>query len=320
MKPLKATAVALIITALSAHAVELPKAELALNWKPEPEFGGFYEAALEKLYDKAGIEVTVLPGGAGQPVAQMVAGKKVKYGIVAADELILARAQGAKLVALFAVYQDDPQGFMLHPDRKVKNLKDLFQSKGTIALQKGLPYTLWLEKQYAPIKAQIVPYTGGITQFLASAKGDKSFAQQCFIFSEPIAARREKVNPKTFMISESGFNPYLSVLVTHEDVITQERSQVEAVMKGTKEGWEHYLKDPKKTNVAMQKLNPSLDLDTFNEASKAQMPFVQSKDTKKYGLGVMTEARWKTLYDQLIALKLVKEGMKPSEFFYHPVR
>lgn len=324
MKHLKAlcalTTAALILTTLPAIAAELPKADLALNWKPEPEFGGFYEASLEKLYQKAGIEITVLPGGAGQPVAQMVAGKKVKYGIVAADELILARAQGAKLVALFAVYQEDPHGFMVHPDRKIKNLKELFQSEGTIALQKGLPFTLWLEKQYAPLKAQIVPYTGGITQFLSSAKGDKQFSQQCFVFSEPLAARREKITPKTFMVSESGFNPYLAVLVTHEDVIAQERSQVEAVMKGTKEGWEHYLKDPKKTNATMQKLNPSMDLETFHEASKAQMPFVQNKDTKRHGLGYMTETRWKTLYDQLIELKLVKAGMKPTEFFYPAAR
>jgi NitT/TauT family transport system substrate-binding protein len=296
------------LTSVTASAAA---SELALNWKPEPEFGGFYEAALNKLYEKAGAEIKILPGGAGQPVAQMVAGGKVRYGIVAADELILARAQGAKLVALFSVYQNDPQGFMVRKDRKIGSLKELFQSEGTIALQKGLPYTLWIEKQYAPLKARIVPYTGGVSQFLT----DPNYAQQCFIFSEPIAARREKQDSKTFLISESGFNPYLAVLVTHEEALTKNAAEVKAVVKATREGWERYLKSPKATNVEMQKLNPSMDLGTFDEAARLQAEFIETKDAKKGGLGMMTAERWKKLYEQLVELKLVKAGMDPQAFF-----
>lgn len=293
----------------SAFAVQ--KGEIALNWKPEPEFGGFYEASLKGIYKKAGLDLTILPGGAGQPVAQMVAGKKARYGIVAADELILARANGAKIVALFAVYQNNPQGFMVRPERKIKTLKELFQSEGIIALQKGLPYTLWLEKQYSPYKAKIVPYTGGITQFIQ----DPQYSQQCFVFSEPIAARREKIQTQTLMISESGFNPYLAVLVAHEDIVAQNEVEVKALVKATREGWEKYLKAPGLTNVEMQKMNPSLDLATFDEAAKLQKEFIQTAQTKKAGLGSMTLERWKKLYEQLIELKLVKPGLDPQNFF-----
>ena len=62
--------------------------DLALNWKPEPEFGGFYEAFLNHFYEKNGLKTQILPGGAGQPVTQMVAAKKVTFGIAAADEVI----------------------------------------------------------------------------------------------------------------------------------------------------------------------------------------------------------------------------------------
>ncbi len=285
--------------------------DLALNWKPEPEFGGFYAALFGHFYEKSGLKTQVLPGGAGQPVTQMVAGKKVPFGIAAADEVILARAQGAPVVALFAVYQEDPQGFMVRSERKIKSLKDLFQSEGTIALQKGLPYTLWLEKTYAPIKAKLVPYTGGITSFIQ----DPMFSQQCFITSEPLAAKREKLNPQTFLISESGFNPYLTVVITHEDTLKNDPETVKKFLEATRKGWESYLKDPHATNLGMQKLNPTLDLATFDDAAKVQKSFIETKETKKKGLGSMSEARWKTLYDQLVELKLVKSGMKPSDFF-----
>ena len=115
------------VMAFSFLSITLHAEELALNWKPEPEFGGFYQALKLKAYDKAGMKLSILPGGAGQPVTQMVAGKKALFGIAAADEVILARAQGAKVVALFAVYQTDPQGFMVHPERNFKSLQEVFQ-------------------------------------------------------------------------------------------------------------------------------------------------------------------------------------------------
>ena len=285
--------------------------DLALNWKPEPEFGGFYEALFSKGYENAGLAVRILPGGAGQPVTQMVAGKKVAFGIAAADEVILARANGARITALFAVYQNDPQGFMVHEKNKAKSLKELFQSEGTIALQKGLPYSLWIEKHYAPIKAKLVPYTGGIVSFLR----DSSFSQQCFLTSEPIAAQREKVLVRTFPISDSGFNPYLAVVIAHEDTLKTDPGMVARFLDATRKGWEAYLKDPARTNREMQKMNPTLDLATFAESAEIQKKFISTPETRKSGIGSMNRDRWSKLYEQLVEVKLAPSGMDVALFY-----
>jgi NitT/TauT family transport system substrate-binding protein len=300
------------VVSLLILSLQVQAQELALNWKPEPEFGGFYEALLNQGYAKAGLsKFEILPGGAGQPVPQMVAAKKAMFGIAAGDEVILARSQGAKIVALYAVYQEDPQGFMAHSEHGANSLKELFQTKGTIALQKGLSYTLWIEKKFAPIQAKLVPYTGGITSFLQN----KDYSQQCFIFSEPIAARREGLKPKTFLISESGFNPYLTVVIAHEDTLKEKPELVKAFLKATRQGWADYLKKPQKTNAAMQKMNPSMDLETFAEATRLQEPFIITTETRKKGLGTMSFDRWKKLYDQMIEIKLVKAGMDITQTF-----
>ena len=304
--------IVIFLFALGLSSNFVQAAELALNWKPEPEFGGFYEAMLNQSYEKAGLpQFQILPGGAGQPVPQMVAAKKAVFGVAAGDEVILARSQGAKIVALYAVYQEDPQGFMVHPEKKVSSLKELFQSEGTIALQKGLSYTMWLEKQFAPIKAHLVPYTGGITSFIK----DKTYSQQCFVFAEPIAAHRQGLSPKTFLISESGFNPYLTVVIAHEDTLRDHPEMVKAFLKATRQGWTSYLANPKKTNEAMQKMNPSMDLATFAEATKLQESFISTAETGKKGLGTMNVDRWKKLYDQMVILKLVKPGMDVTQVY-----
>src|SRR5688572_32019820 len=72
--------------------------KLALNWVPEPEFGGFYAARDGGAYKKAGFDVEIRGGGAGVPVVQMVASGQVDFGIAGADEVITARARGADVI------------------------------------------------------------------------------------------------------------------------------------------------------------------------------------------------------------------------------
>src|ERR1700722_20872034 len=99
------------------------KIRLVLDWKPEPEFGGFYAAPFEKH----GLDVEILPGGAGTPTVQMVGAGSAEFGIVAADELVIARARGNDVVALFATFQNCPQGIMVHAWRNLSSIGDVFK-------------------------------------------------------------------------------------------------------------------------------------------------------------------------------------------------
>ena len=132
------------IALLSGCGKSPGKIRLALNWKPDPEFGGFYAAP----YQAHGLDVEILPGGAGTPTVQMVGAGSAEFGVVSADELVVARSRGNDVVALFAVFQNNPQGIMVHASRKLASLADLFKVPGTVALQRGLPYARLLEKKY----------------------------------------------------------------------------------------------------------------------------------------------------------------------------
>src|SRR5262245_43864237 len=108
---------------------------LQLNWKPEPQFGGFYAAD----YAKLGLKVNVTPGGAGTPTIELLGAGKVPFAVVSADEIPKAREQGIKVVALFAVYQTHPQGIVTQASRGLKTIEDVFKTPGTLAMEKGLP-------------------------------------------------------------------------------------------------------------------------------------------------------------------------------------
>jgi NitT/TauT family transport system substrate-binding protein len=275
------------------------KVPLALNWKPEPQFGGFYASKVIEADKKNEIEFDILPGGAGTPVVQMVAAGKMEFGIASADEVIMARSHGANIVALFAAYQTNPQAIMAHNERGFKTLKELYLSPGTLAIQKGLPYALFLDKKFAgQMKAQIVPYLGGIQNFLS----DKTYSQQCFATSEPLSAAKKGSKVKTFLVADEGYNPYTTVLITRGDVLKKNEKLVHQVVAAVRQGWREYVDHPEKTNAVMGRLNPSVDAETFLSGALAQKPLIESKNGS---LGVMTAARWSELRQQLIDLKLV---------------
>src|SRR6476646_12098516 len=96
-----------------------------LNWVPEPEFGGIYEARDDGAYTRAGLDVEILSGGPGSPVVQLVAGGKSDFGVAGADDVVVARARGVDIVAVFGTFQINPQGIMVHAAKNVTSLADL---------------------------------------------------------------------------------------------------------------------------------------------------------------------------------------------------
>jgi NitT/TauT family transport system substrate-binding protein len=288
--------------ALLASCSHTHKIKLALNWKPEPEFGGFYAAP----YAQYGLDVDILPGGAGTPTVQMVGAGTADFGIVSGDELAIARARGNDVVAVFAAFQNCPQGIMAHASRRLSGIGQVFEA-GTVALQRGLPFAQMLERKFGFGKVKIVPSPGGdLTAFLR----DEMFAQQCFIMSEPLAARRQGAAVTVFPVSDIGYNPYPTVLAAGGATLREKPAMVESIVKAVRDGWRAYLDNPDPTNDRMRQLNPSMDARTFAEAAEAQKPLIEAA-----ALGSMTSDRWKTLASQLKDLGDIGQVFPAEEYF-----
>src|SRR5262245_43489867 len=123
-KTIALAALSLLFLCLPAHAAD--KVSIQLNWLPEPECGGSYEAERAGLLKKHDLEVQILKGGPDVPAVQMAATGRVEFGIAAADEVISLNEKGGDVVGLFAIYQTAPQGIMTHAERGAKDLPGLF--------------------------------------------------------------------------------------------------------------------------------------------------------------------------------------------------
>lgn len=280
-----------------------PNQKLALNWKPEPEFGGFYAAP----YPKHGLTVDILPGGSGTPTVQMIGANSVDFGIVSADEIILARSHGNDVVALFAVFQDSPTGIMAHASRNLKTIADVLKDS-TLAIESGLPFARLMKRKYGFDHVKIVPSPGGdITSFLH----DPTFAQQCYLTSEPLVARHKGADVQVFAVSEIGYDPYTTVLATSGELLRKNPDRAKSMVAAVRDGWRSYLADPKETNQQMHQLNPTMDLDTFAEVAEAQKQFIGPIAS----LGAMTRDRWQTLIAQFQELGDITQTISPDDCF-----
>ena len=300
----------LLVTLLwSAQLLSKPLV-LALNWKPEPQFGGFYAAQEQGYYSEHKLDVEIIEGGSGTPTIQMLLAGRVDYAIVSADEVVIAHARsGGDIVALFATYQVNPQGIMTHAERGFESIEEVVQGDGVLLWQSGLPYAQYFRKKYSPLKVITAPYLGGIGNF----QNDSMVSQQCFVTSEPLTAAAAGLKVKTFLVADSGYNPYTAVLVTQRDRLQHSRAEVEGMVAAVRSGWNNYLEDPTSTNQAMQALNRAMSELTFTQSAQAQHDLIKTDTTEH--VGEMTLERWQTLADQLLEIKVIPKPVTAKELF-----
>lgn len=283
---------------------------LALNWKPEPQFGGFYAAQLQGYYKENGLEVKITEGGSGTPTIQMLVAGKVDYAIVSADEVVIAHARGANnIVALFATFQINPQAIMTRAERGFKSIEEIMHGDGVLLWQSGLPYAQYLKKKYAPMTVMTAPYLGGI----GSIQNDAKVSQQCFITSEPLTAAAASLKVNTFLVADSGYNPYTTVLVTSRERWQNSPSEVKGMVAAVRSGWIDYLQNPGSTNAVMQDKNKAMSAQTFAQSAQAQLALIKPDASQR--VGEMTSVRWQTLANQLLDINVIQQPVSVKDLF-----
>jgi len=158
-----------------------------LDWKPEPEFGGFYAANQDGAFSRHGLNVSITPAGEGADTWQT--GRHGKNGF-----RNVHRRSGSHRPKTECGRDRDLHGL---PDfsagdhgpsiaRDSKTSK-MYSASQACLLAEDNSWLHFLENRFSPVKVQIANYSGGIAEFLAK----KDFSQQCFVTSEPILAKHQ---------------------------------------------------------------------------------------------------------------------------------
>ncbi|ACB76840.1 ABC transporter substrate-binding protein [Opitutus terrae] len=303
--PLALTFLAL---ALWMHGADRPLTKLTvqLDWMPEPEHGGFYQAQALGFFREEGLDVTLLPGGPNALVMPKVATGRADIGQADSTNTLLQQAEGLPVLQFAAVFQDDPSGLLVNAASSVHRFEDL-QGK-TIIARPEWAFLAFLEKKYQ-LKFAVVPQTFSVAAFL----GNKEAIQQGYFIAEPhhiVKAGGEM--PRFLSTWDAGFRAY-AVLVTSRKFARDHPDALRAFVRAYLRGWRSYLEeDPTPAHAALKAANPS-NTDEFMAFSRQKIiaeKLVTGRDASGgvTQIGRLDPARFDTQIRQLEELGILKPG------------
>ena len=284
----------------SVASGEASQIAVQLNWFPESEHGGLYQALASGAYEEAGLAVQLRPGGQATPVGPELKLRRSQFAVANADDVVLIREAGINVVAVMAAMQDHPRCILARTDSGVTTFDDL---KGkTLQRQAGRAFVEFLRMKGYLDGVQEVPYHGSIASLVA----DPNIVIQAYCCAEPLLAQQQGVDVTTLMVSDLGFNPYSSVLVTTDEMIKEQPGVVRAFVAATREGWRRYLTDGALGNAAILAANNhGMTEEALKFGAESMRDLAMPGGDSLEQVGRMTDERWSTLHQQLVELELV---------------
>jgi len=222
-----------------------------LDWVAEPEHGGFYQAQAKGYFTAAGLDVTLIQGGANAFATQKVATNQAQFGQADSTSVILAIAEGLPLTQVAAVFQQNPSVLMLHAENPITTFEEL--NGTTIMARPEWPFLPYLRQKYG-IDFKLIPQNFSVANFIA----DKNFIQQGFYIAEPFFIEQGgAAKPKFLYAWDAGFDSYVT-LIGNPTWAANHPDATRAFLAAYIRGWQDYLEgDPTPAHDLMKSENSS---------------------------------------------------------------
>ncbi len=288
-----------------ASAPSLTPIIVQLDWVPEPEHGGLFQAQARGWFREAGLDVTLVPGGPNALVNQRIATGQAQIGQGESVTTLLDTHKGLPLLQVAAVFQNDPSVFLLHADNPVHDFKALAGRK--IMARPGWIFLDFLRQKYA-IDFTIIPFNFSVSNFIA----DKEFIQQGYYIAEPyFITKGGAPAPRYLYAWDAGYDSY-AVLIANPEWAAKNPAALRAFLAAYIRGWRDYIEgDPTAAHTAMKQINPKND-DAFLAFSRKMIideKLVVGRDaTDASRIGRIDPARYATQLKIVEDLKLIPAG------------
>ncbi|HEY8334472.1 MAG TPA: ABC transporter substrate-binding protein [Tardiphaga sp.] len=310
LRALTLGALAVLAAPAPASAQTLDKVRFGTNWVAEAEHGGFFQAVADGTYKSYGLDVTIVPGGPNvNNGILLVAGKLDFYMSANTLKSFDAVTNNVPLVTVAAIFQKDPQVFLVHPNPKVTKLEDLKPLTIFISKEGIAGYFQWMKNEFGFSDAKVKPYTFNAQPFLA----DKNSAMQGYVTSEPFVVEKQAgFKPTLILLADYGFDGYSTLIETRRELVDKKPDLVQRFVDASIVGWYNYLYgDNKPANDLIKKLNPEMtdDMLAYSTAKMKEYGIVDSGDSLRDGIGAMSEARVASFFDKMSRAGVVKRDI-----------
>jgi len=281
---------------------------MMLDFFPNADHAGIYAAQGTGAFDRVGLDVDLqAPSDPSTPLKLLAAGR-VDLAISYEPELLLARDQGQKLVAVGALVQK-PLTSVVSIGRNA--ITDPKQLAGKTVGTSGIPYqSAYLKAILAqagvdPAGVKEVNVGFNLVPTMLSRKVDATLG--AYWNYEAIQLAQQRKRPKVIRIENVGVPTYneLVVVAREEDLRENGGARIRRFMRALGEGAKALRKDPDSGITPLLRANRDLDRRLQEASVKATLPAFFPADSSK-PVGFMDPAEWGRYADWMARNRLLR--------------
>ncbi|MBT3720221.1 ABC transporter substrate-binding protein [archaeon] len=306
----------LIIIFLTACAttkttIELDNVDVRLKWLHQAQFSGNYIALDKGFYEQNGLNVSLKKGGVDFSSLQEVLSGESDFGIVGADDLIVAISKGEPVKAVAVIYKLSPVCYFALKESGIKSPHDFVGKKIGIKKGSGTFYSYVSMLEYLNINRNEITEVE-IAYDLTSFYNKEIDVWPGFRINEPNTAMENGYEVEIIGPEDWGVTMYADVIVTTVDNINNNPKQVRSFVEATLKGWQYAIENEEETVDII--MNYAIDSSRSHQQNMlaSSIPLIHTGDSR---LGVMEPKVWENMITILSNNNIIETEVKIEDIF-----
>jgi ABC-type nitrate/sulfonate/bicarbonate transport system substrate-binding protein len=296
--------------AIEPKAASAPlSASLRLKGAFDPDFAGEMVAARAGLFDREGLHIDLKAGNAEADPVRLVSSGVDSFGVAGATSFLVARAEGAPIVAFAAAYLESPVVFYVHEKSGIHTPKDFFgkrvgyqPTQDTAILYQAIMAKLLLsrsEVHEVHVSSDVAPFLNGTVDVWPGHVGVEAYA-----------FRQAGVGYNVFGPADFGVHVPGTVYFTTERTIREQPTLVRRFLRAVISGWELTYADEATSVPLIASYDPTmLTPELIRFRLQQQREFLRPLGAR---FGEFEVTHWQSLQDILVQQRLIKEPIDLS--------
>jgi putative hydroxymethylpyrimidine transport system substrate-binding protein len=247
---------------------------LMLDWFPNADHVGVYQALAEGDFSQAGLDVHVqVPTDPATPL-QLLAAGKVDAAISYEPEVMLARNRGLPLVSVAAIVQKPLTSIVSLGSKHIRRPSDLRGKKvgdAGIAYQHAYLGTILAQAHVPASKVKEINVGANLVPEMLSGRVDATIG--AYWNYEAIQLAERGKHPNVIRMEQVGVPTYDElVLVVRRSTITNKTDEIRRFVQALGRGYEAVRRNPQAGVNSLISANPSLDPKLQLASVRATLP------------------------------------------------
>lgn len=290
------------------------KVVLQLNWLHQFQFAGYYVAKEKGFYKDVGLDVEIKELTSGLDSSQVIKNKKADFAI-GRSSLLIQKAKGEDIVALFAAYQNSPLMLLTRDDNNINSLSDFKNKKVMITPDaKGSASIIAMlnSRNLSLNDLQIQKHSFDLDDLISG----RTDAMASYMSNEPIKLDSQNIKYKIFNPSDYGFDFYNDILFTSSQFVKENPKLTKAFYEATEKGWKYAFEHVGTTAEIIFKKYNSQNKTFACLVLESEVLQKLAYPTNNTIIGALDKKKLQRIVDVYKVIGLISKDVNLDEFIY----